>query len=141
MSTATLFDDPEVLVVRRQTQLRVPLSATQAAAGADSDVAGRDARLLAAAAGLSAVRWIFDPLQLAALTGQPTPASIWGWSERGSDPPVVFVDLARCRYRGVALGVLAHELTHLTHYGRRYSGHKALWWTAVQQLLDRMHTP
>lgn len=87
MSAATLFDDPDVLVARRQAQLRVPLSATQAAAGTDSDVAGSDARLLAAAAGLPAVRWIFDPRQLAALTGQPTPASIWAGPNAASTHP------------------------------------------------------
>jgi hypothetical protein len=137
MNAATLFEEPEAAIAHRQSQLRIPLSAAAARCAAARDVATGDASRLAQMAGLAAVRWVFDPAELAELTGQPTPSSIWGWSERAVTPPIVYVDLAQCRSRGVALGVLAHELTHLTHYGRRYSGHRDAWWVALQQLLDR----
>jgi transcriptional regulator with XRE-family HTH domain len=134
---SSLFDAPRDDVARRQSQLRIPLEPAAASTAADRVTARRDADRLARHAGLDTMRWIFTPSELAEITGVPTPAEQWGWSERAADPPIVYVDVHRCRTRGVVFGVLAHELTHLTHHGRRYSNHREPWWAAVQDLLDR----
>jgi transcriptional regulator with XRE-family HTH domain len=134
---SSLFEAPRDDVARRQSQLRIALEFAAANAAADRATALRDANRLARHAGLDHVRWVFTAAELAEVTGEPTPEEQWGWSERAADPPIVYVDVHRCRTRGVVFGVLAHELTHLTHHGRRYSNHRDAWWTAVQDLLDR----
>ena len=92
----------------------------------------------AAIAGIAPVEAFTDPASYAARTGRRISPNCWGQADWATNRRLVYVDPARCRTRGAAELVTAHEIGHLCWPTARHSGR---FFEQVQGLLDRAQEP
>lgn len=122
----------------RHFALRHRLGATEAAEVAEPFWVADRIRHYAAAAGLGAVTAVVTAQEHEAHTGRPVDPNTWGNADWSGPELLVYVDPHKCRTKGAAELVVAHEVGHLRWRSYR---HRAVFFTRVQELLDRASLP
>lgn len=126
------------LTQRRHFALCHRLGAAEAAeAAAPAWVADR-IRHYAAAATLGPVVPVLSAEDHEARTGRVVDPLTWGNADWSGPELLVYVDPRKCRTKGVAELVVAHEVGHLRWRSYR---HRQIFFTRVQELIDRASIP
>ncbi len=126
------------LTQRRHFGLRHRLGATEAAEVAEPFWVADRIRHYAAVAKLGPVAAVVSAQEHEARTGRTVGPNTWGNADWSGPELLVYVDPFKCRTKGVAELVVAHEVGHLRWRSYR---HRAVFFTRVQQLIDRASRP
>lgn len=126
------------LTQRRHFALRHRLDAAEAAEAAEPFWVADRIRHYAAVARLGPVAALVSAQEHEARTGRTVGPNTWGNADWSGPELLVYVDPSKCRTKGVAELVVAHEVGHLRWRSYR---HRVVFFTRVQELIDRASLP
>ena len=129
----TLAERQPTLTEIRHGTLRHHLTGSEAALVATGSWVVDRVHHYAALAGVAPVEVFTDAASYAARTGRRISPNCWGQADWATGRRLVYVDPAKCRTRGAAELVTAHEIGHLRWPAAR---HSTRFFHHVQALLD-----
>jgi hypothetical protein len=119
---------------RRHFALRHRLSAAEAAEPASEGWVAQRIHHYATVAGVEPVVAVVTAAEHEARSGRPVNPNTWGNADWSGAELLVYVDPVKCRTKGTAELVVAHEVGHLRWRSYR---HRPVFFTRVQDLIDR----
>ena len=129
----TLTERQPTLTEIRHGTLRHHLTGSEAAVVATVSWVVDRVHHYAALAGVTPVEVFTDAASYAARTGRCISVNCWGQADWATGKRLVYVDPTKCRTRGAAELVTAHEIGHLRWPNAR---HTRRFFEQVQALLD-----